>query len=172
MKKIVSMLAIVVMTLAMTSCVSSNAANGEAEKRAAENGTAVNSDNQDTSKESAEREKKMKIRFTDGTNEVLVTLNDSKLSESLVAQLPFTFDFEDYAHNEKNGRVPKKLLTDKSYEAECPRGSLGYFAPWGNLCLFFEVAPPYPGQYVLGTVEGNPDDIKKLGSKVTVEIVK
>lgn len=114
----------------------------------------------------------MKIRFTDGTNEVIVLLNDSKPSESLVAQLPFTFDFEDYAHNEKNGTVPEKLTTDKNFEAECPKGSLGYFAPWGNLCLFFEVAPAYPGQYVLGTVEGNPDDIKKLGNKVTVEIAE
>lgn len=123
-------------------------------------------------REAAGKEQEVKIRFTDGTNEVIVLLNDSKLSESLVAQLPFTFDFEDYAHNEKNGTVPEKLTTDKNFEAECPKGSLGYFAPWGNLCLFFEVAPAYPGQYVLGTVEGDSDDIKKLGNKVTVEIAE
>lgn len=103
----------------------------------------------------------MKIRFTDGTNEVIVILNDSKLSESLVKQLPFTFYFNDYANNEKNGTLPEKLVTDKNFEAECPKGSLGYFAQWGNLCLFFEIAPAYPGQYLLGTVQGDSEKIKK-----------
>lgn len=112
----------------------------------------------------------MKIRFTDGNNEVIVTLNDSQLSKSLVEQLPFTFELTDYAHNEKNGTVPHSLTTDKAYEAECPRGSLGYFAPWQKLCLYFDTAPPYPEQYILGTIEDNPDNIKKLGTNVTVEI--
>ena len=118
------------------------------------------------------RKKKLKIRFTDGTNEVIVILNDSKLSESLVKQLPFTFYFNDYAYNEKNGTLPEKLVTDKNFEAECPKGSLGYFAQWGNLCLFFEIAPAYPGQYLLGTVQGDSEKIKKLGNKVTVEIAE
>lgn len=176
-KKIITVIAILTMILSMTACGGGHPNNSASETEtvrteAVGNVTTENSNNEDIENTSAGKEQEVKIRFTDGTNEVIIILNDSKLSESLVAQLPFTFDFEDYAHNEKNGTVPKKLTTDKSFEAECPKGSLGYFAPWGNLCLFFEVAPAYPEQYVLGTVEGDPDDIKKLGNKVTVEIAE
>lgn len=52
------------------------------------------------SKSEAEKEA-MKIKFTDGTNEVIVTLNNSKLSKSLFKQLPFSFEFKDYADMKK-----------------------------------------------------------------------
>lgn len=175
MKNIIAVTTILIMVLSISACGSSHSTNDATETNQTEavgNVTTENSNNENIEEEAVGKEQEVKIRFTDGTNEVIVLLNGSELSKSLVTQLPFTFDFEDYAHNEKNGTVPEKLTTDKNFEAECPKGSLGYFAPWGNLCLFFEVAPAYPGQYVLGTVEGDPDDIKKLGNKVTVEIAE
>ncbi len=112
----------------------------------------------------------MRVKVSDGASTVFFTLPESRLSASLLAQLPLELELTDYAGNEKYVRPPRPLATDPARETECPAGSMGYFAPWNNLCFYFGTAPAYPGQYLLGLSENSPAEIRSLRGRVRIEL--
>ena len=111
----------------------------------------------------------MRIKVSDGKTTIYISLYDSALAESLIRQLPLTLPLTEYSSNEKYVQTPETLTTDAAYEKACPAGSLGYFAPWNNLCFFFGVAPAYPGQYLIGVCENSTSEIEALTGTVTIE---
>ncbi|MEU6511224.1 cyclophilin-like fold protein [Streptomyces sp. NPDC046942] len=81
----------------------------------------------------------MKLRLTvdDATYEA--TLNDSAASRDFAALLPLTLTLTDYASTEKISDLPKKLSTaDAPSGTAAKPGDLTYYAPWGNLAIFYK----------------------------------
>ena len=56
----------------------------------------------------------------------------------MLALLPLDIEIDDYANNEKIAYLPRNLTLEgsASFSNERP-GDICYFAPWGNLALFF-----------------------------------
>ncbi|PDS63089.1 MFS transporter [Rhizobium anhuiense] len=78
------------------------------------------------------------VRFAFANSEMTATLNDSPSASDFAAMLPLDLTIEDYSHNEKIVRLPRKLTEEESgpFDNERP-GDLCYFKPWGNLALFY-----------------------------------
>jgi hypothetical protein len=103
---------------------------------------------------SAQQERTMKIRISSDGRTITATLADNATSREFVALLPLTLDLEDYASTEKIADLPKRLSTDGAPAAMTPRaGDITYYAPWGNLALFYKDGHHSPGLVKLGTIE-------------------
>lgn len=80
----------------------------------------------------------VRVRFTFGDSTMTATLNDSPSARDFASMLPLDLTIEDYSHNEKIVRLPRKITEEGSgpFDSERP-GDLCYFKPWGNLALFY-----------------------------------
>ena len=122
---------------------------------------------------SGEKEKmpsdKMLIEVVSNQKEIVFELNDTSVSRSFYQQLPMTVAIENYGNNEKVFQAPQKLNCAKAQEGDCPAGSIAYFSPWNNVCLYYGDAPRYSGLYVMGKAVKNAELIRNLSGKVKVE---
>ena len=100
--------------------------------------------------------KEMKVKITLDNQVHYATLADNPSARSLFQQLPFTLPLEDYAASEKIARPQYKLNT-----AEAPAryrgkpGDITYYAPWGNLALFYKGSADADGLIYLGKFDGD-----------------
>jgi len=80
----------------------------------------------------------VRVKFTFANSEMTATLHDSPSARDFASMLPLDLTIEDYSHNEKIVRLPRKLTEKGSglFDNERP-GDLCYFKPWGNLALFY-----------------------------------
>lgn len=112
---------------------------------------------------------KIKLRFNN--EEVLVKLEQNAATQDLIAALPLTLTFEDYAGTEKISYLPKKLSTTATGAGIDPAiGDLAYYAPWGNLALFYQDFGYSSGLIKLGEVEAGLEKLAKMQGKFTVTI--
>ena len=69
---------------------------------------------------------------------VHVSLEDSAATRDFLGQLPLTLNFEDYHGIEKVSDLPRRLSTEGAPAGFDPQvGSFTYYAPWGNLAIFY-----------------------------------
>ncbi|MCS0462866.1 MULTISPECIES: cyclophilin-like fold protein [Rhizobium] len=80
----------------------------------------------------------VRVKFTFADTGMTATLYDSPSARDFASMLPLDLMIEDYSHNEKIVRLPRKLTEEGSgpFDNEQP-GDLCYFKPWGNLALFY-----------------------------------
>jgi hypothetical protein len=104
--------------------------------------SAVSSGQQETSASTTPsdtaRNTVMDIRVTLDGRPVDATLNDSPAARDFAELLPLTLDLEDFHQTERIADLPRKLDTSGAPEPAAPKaGDLAYYAPWGNLALFY-----------------------------------
>lgn len=109
-----------------------------------------------------------KISVKSGKYTITYQLNDSRAAKELYAQLPLTIKVENYSDNEKIFYPPKELKTSGTPKSKGRKGSLAYYAPWGDVVMFYESAGSASGLYELGTVVSGKEHISKLSGKITV----
>ena len=114
----------------------------------------------------------MKIKVVANGKEIVFALNDTSVSRSFYAQLPLTVDVDNYSNNEKIFQPPKKLDCSKAQEGACPVGTIAYFSPWNNVCLYYGAAPRYSGLYVMGKAVSGAEQIRNITGKVKIEVVR
>ena len=80
----------------------------------------------------------MKVRMTFNDQTMVATLSDNPSARDFASMLPLDLKIDNYADNEKVVYLPRKLTEPASgpFHNERP-GDLCYFAPWGNLALFY-----------------------------------
>ena len=104
----------------------------------------------------------LRLTLEDGTS-VTVTLEDNSASRSLIAQLPLTLEFEDYNGIEKIAYLNDGLdLSDAPASCDPQVGTLAYYAPWGNLSVFYNDFRQSEGLIPLGHFDGG---IEAFGSQ-------
>ena len=81
-------------------------------------------------------EQYLRIKSQNGQN-IIVSLNGSPAAQSLYNQLPLSVRIENYSDNEKIFYPPKKLETEGTPPAKGPAGILAYYAPWGDVAVFY-----------------------------------
>jgi hypothetical protein len=115
----------------------------------------------------------MKIRLTFGGKAVEATLLDNATARDLLSLLPMTLTLEDYASTEKIGYPPRKLSTAGAPAGVDPSvGDIAYYAPWGNLAIFYKDFGYSRGLIGLGRIDSGVEALKMPGSlKVTIERV-
>lgn len=102
---------------------------------------------------------------------VEATLNDSATARDLATLLPLTLQMEDFHQTERIAYPPRKLDTSGAPDAATPKaGDLAYYAPWGNLALFYRDGKHSPGLVILGHLNGSGDTERlATADRITIE---
>ncbi|KOO03801.1 hypothetical protein AKJ17_09080 [Vibrio nereis] len=116
----------------------------------------------------------MKIQFVFDDSTVTATLNDSPSARDFVAILPLTLELEDYASTEKIAYLPSTLTKEGAPTGvSSTAGDISYYAPWGNLVVFYKNFGYAAGLINLGKIDGDLSRFTSSGSmKVTIEVVE
>lgn len=109
------------------------------------------------------------VRMSFEGGEVLVALYDSQASRELVAMLPLTLSFGDYAGAEKIAYLPQKLSSGAS-PSVYPEGDFTYYAPWGNLAVFYKGHGRAGGLYILGKIVSGKEILAGMNHDFTAAI--
>jgi hypothetical protein len=114
----------------------------------------------------------MNIRLTVNGQSMVATLIDSPTTRDFVALLPLTLTLEDYASTEKIAYLPRKLSTQGAPAGVTPTaGDITYYAPWGNLALFYRGFRYSEGLVRLGRFDAGIEALEVRGSlKVTIDV--
>jgi hypothetical protein len=116
----------------------------------------------------------MKIRMDVEGTAITATLVDNATSRDFVSLLPLTLTFKDYAATEKISDPPRRLSTEDAPPGIDPSvGDITYYAPWGNLALFYRDFGYSKGLVKLGTIDSGVEVLNRLGPlRVTIELVE
>ena len=112
------------------------------------------------------------ISVTCGDLQVVYALNDSPAAQSLLSQLPLTVAVEDFSTNEKVFYPPQELDTTDTPLAEGGAGTLAYYAPWGDVVLFYDSFSTNSSLFALGEAVSGAEDISQMTGTITVEVVE
>ena len=113
----------------------------------------------------------MKLQVSNNKHKIIFELNNSNAAASLVKQLPLNIKIENYSNDEKIF-YPKKLDVSNTPMSQGRVGDLAYFAPWGDVVMYYGDAGPYDGLYQLGKCISGKNQIAKLKGKITLKLVK
>ena len=103
--------------------------------------------------------------------ELTVRLNDSQASRDFVAMLPMTLNFRDYNATEKVSDLPKPLSTDGSPSGCKPAaGDFTYYAPWGNLAIFYRGFQYSNGLVPLGSIESGVEKLAAMRGEFPIHV--
>ena len=112
-----------------------------------------------------ENKKTMKLKITINNEVITATLNDSETAKDFASLLPMKLTLDDYGQTEKISSLSKRLTTDGSPEGCDPDvGDITYFAPWGNLAIFYKDFGYADGLIKLGEITGDLSPLKKEGN--------
>lgn len=80
----------------------------------------------------------MRLRFSFADQEFTATLEDNPSARDLFSMQPLVLKVSDYSSNEKIAHLPRKLTEEGSGRfGDEAVGDLCYYAPWGNLAMFY-----------------------------------
>ena len=93
------------------------------------------------------------------------------IADALLAQLPLTVEVEDYSTNEKIFYPPQALDTADAPPAEGGTGTLAYYAPWGDVVMFYGDYNASSSLYELGQAVSGGDLVGSLSGAITLTAV-
>jgi hypothetical protein len=116
----------------------------------------------------------VKIRIDVEGAAIMATLEDSRTVRDFVSLLPLTIMLEDYASTEKVSDLPRKLDTEDAPAGIDPSiGDITYYAPWGNLAIFYKDFGYARGLVRLGTIDSGIEALDRSGRiRATIELVE
>ena len=104
-----------------------------------------------------------------GEDVVVYALNNSPAADSLYAQLPLTLEVEDFSTNEKVFYPPEELDTADTPLAQAGAGTLAYYAPWGDVVMFYDDYSSNPSLYELGQAVSGGELVNGMSGTITIE---
>ena len=113
---------------------------------------------------------KINLKLRDKT--LNATLYDTPAARDFASMLPLTLTLEDYSKTEKISDLPRKLTKEVAPAGADPSvGDIAYYAPWGNLAIFYKDFGYSNGLILLGRLDGGVESLGGAGSlKVTIEL--
>ncbi|MFI0084613.1 cyclophilin-like fold protein [Streptomyces bobili] len=117
-----------------------------------------------------ERNTVMDIRVTLDGRPVDASLNDSPAAGDFAELLPLALDLEDFHQTERIADLPRRLTTSGAPEPRAPKaGDLTYYAPWGNLALFYRDGDSANADLlILGHIDADAD-LLSGADRITIE---
>jgi hypothetical protein len=93
------------------------------------------------------------------------TLDNNATARDFAARLPLNVNLKDYAATEKIADLPGALSTQGAPDAYTPAaGDISYYAPWGNLAIFYKDGHHSKGLVRLGRLDSGVDALQRLGA--------
>lgn len=122
--------------------------------------------------ETTEGEEKMKIQVKGNGAVIEFAINDSQAAKDLYAQLPVSVEVENFSNNEKIFYPQNELDVSDAPVAEGGAGTLAYYAPWGDVVMFYGSFSSNGSLYELGEAVNGAEMISTLSGTVEVSIVE
>ena len=105
-----------------------------------------------------------RIKLTFNNNEIYAVITNSNAGNDFLSLLPMNLKIEDYNSTEKIFYLSKKLNTQNEPDGINPKaGDITYYAPWGNIAIFYKNFRYSNNLIYLGKFE-NASDISKLSN--------
>lgn len=79
------------------------------------------------------------------------------MAQAFLNRPPMTLTFEDFNGNEKNNYLQQQLSIAGDIHAEETKGNFCYYAPWGNLAVFYQDIGYSESLYILGTIRSGKE---------------
>ncbi|MBD2033987.1 hypothetical protein H6F76_02840 [Leptolyngbya sp. FACHB-321] len=131
----------------------------------ADNSMTISTPSKIATERSTEQANSMKINIKVGDKVVTATLIDSKTTQDFVSLLPLTLTLEDHAGTEKISNLPRKLSTEDAPPGSDPSvGDIAYYAPWGNLAIYYRDFEYSSGLVILGKIDGDIEALNVPGA--------
>jgi hypothetical protein len=125
------------------------------------------------SRQGQEREMVQMIRIKAGDTILTARLEDGAAARDFAALLPLELTLKDYASTEKVADLPRKLSAEGAPAGIDPAvGDIAYYAPWGNLAIFYRDFDYSRGLLRLGRIESGAEELALLAGPVRIEAVK
>ena len=121
------------------------------------------------------KEENNRIKLSFNNEEIYVKLENNNSTQDLLKMLPVTIKFEDYNNTEKIAMLDTKLDTSDALAGYDPQvGDFAYYAPWGNLSVFYKDFGYSNSLVKLGVFENGIDKIQNItdGTEIKIEEVK
>jgi len=113
----------------------------------------------------------MKIQIMIDGKPITATLQDNATSRDFLSLLPLTLTLKDHASTEKVSDLPRRLST-----AGAPAGAdpdvadIAYYAPWGNLAIYYKDFGYSEGLVRLGRIDSGIEALRRPGTiEVTID---
>ena len=116
----------------------------------------------------------MNIKMTVADQIITATLEESQSARDFFAMLPLTLPLEDYAGTEKIAYLPQRLTTQGAPKGMDPQvGDITYYAPWGNLAIFYRDFGYSTGLIKLGRIESGLSHLTiTSAASITIEAIE
>jgi len=106
----------------------------------------------------------MKIEIDIEGTTISATLDDTESAMDFAALLPLSLTLKDYASTEKVCDLPKALTAKGAPSGTSAKaGDLAYYAPWGNLAIFYQDFRHAAGLVKLGSLDTGVEIMRKKG---------
>lgn len=102
----------------------------------------------------------VRILFEGG--EAVAVLNDDPLAEAFLRLLPLEVEFSDFAGEEKIFYLPEKLPVRGTANADERKGDFCYYAPWGNIAVFYKGYGHGKNLYVVGSLASGKEKLAAM----------
>lgn len=107
----------------------------------------------------------MRISIDVNGTHLTATLDDNSTARDFMSLLPLTLTLEDYNATEKISDLPKKLSTSGAPAGIDPTtGDITYYAPWGNLAIFYKDFRYSTGLVRLGRIDSDLSALTRQGT--------
>jgi len=111
----------------------------------------------------------VKIRMIINDDVLTATLEDSAATRDFVSLLPLNLTLRDYAGTEKVSDLPSRLSIAGAPAGVDPDvGDITYYAPWGNLAIFYRDFGFANGLVKLGHIDTGIETLAKQRGDFTV----
>lgn len=98
----------------------------------------------------------MRIRIITADQTFTAVLDDSETARDFGSLLPIEVTLDDYNRTEKVADLPRRLSTAGAPDGADPVvGDIAYYAPWGNLAIYYRDFAWSRGLVRLGHLEGD-----------------
>jgi hypothetical protein len=121
------------------------------------------------STQAKENQAVMKIRVEANGQSALFELNTSPAAKELYVQLPLNIEVEEFGGKEKIFYPPQKLsIADTPLVVKAKAGTLAYYAPWGDVVIFYKEFGSAPGLYELGHAISGKEHIQMMSGSLRI----
>ena len=96
---------------------------------------------------------------------------DSETTRDFISLLPLTLTLSDYAQTEKVSDLPRGLSATGAPEGHDPDvGDIAYYAPWGNLAIYYRDFGYSSGLVKLASIDSGIEELAVMSGDFTVTI--
>lgn len=109
------------------------------------------------------------IEIVAGARRWTARIADTPAGRDFLGQLPLDVTLREYGGNQMIADLPRALTRDGAPDAATPRaGDIAFYAPWGNLAIFYGDGRHSPGLIPLGRIEAGGSIREGAGLRVTI----